>query len=388
MQDVKQILQRNVLELIGEETLEKKLTSGEKIRVKLGVDPTGSDLHIGHALSIWKLKEFQDAGHQAIFLIGDYTARIGDPSGRSKSRKILSEDQIKENIETWLEQAGKILDLDSCEIRYNSEWYSKMKFVDLIDIFAKVSLANVIEREDFKKRLSSGNEVGFIEAIYPIMQGYDSVELGCDVEIGGYDQRLNLLMGRDLQRRMGQKPQDILTMPLLMGTDGKKMSKSEGNYIALSDGAEQMFGKVMSISDELIEQYLELATNYSNDEIEVMKKALKDGENPKNVKEKVAKRIVEMYHGELGAQRALEHFEKVVTNKEIPEDLEDKKVKSKNILDVLVEVGFASSRSDARRLVEQKGVRVNGEVVAADFELKNDSVLQVGKLKFAKIISS
>lgn len=388
MEDINQILRQNVLEIIDEKSLEKKLNSGEKLRVKLGVDPTSSDLHIGHALSLWKLKEFQDAGHHAIFLIGDYTAMIGDPSGRSRSRKVLNQEQIQENIKTWLEQAGKILDLDSCEVRYNSEWYSKMSFVDLIKIFSKITLANVAEREDFKKRLASGSEVGFVETVYPIMQGYDSVALEADVEIGGYDQRLNFLMGRDLQRRMDQTPQDILTMPLLMGTDGKKMSKSEGNYIALSDSAEQMFGKVMSISDELIEQYLELATNYSNDEIEVMKKALKDGENPKNVKEKVAKRIVEMYHGELGAQRALEHFEKVVTNKEIPEDLEDKKVKSKNILDVLVEVGFASSRSDARRLVEQKGVRVNGEVVAADFELKNDSVLQVGKLKFVKIISS
>jgi tyrosyl-tRNA synthetase len=385
MEDTKQILSRNVLEIIDRESLEKKLNSGKKLIVKLGVDPTSSDLHIGHAVSLWKLKEFQDAGHKAIFLIGDYTARVGDPSGRSKSRKVLSEEDIQKNTESWLEQAGKILDLDSCEVRYNSEWYSKMSFTDILDLFGKVSLANVTEREDFKKRLSQGSEVGFVEAIYPVMQGYDSVALKADVELGGYDQRLNLLMGRDLQKKMDQAPQDILTMPLLMGTDGNKMSKSEGNYIGLNDAPEQMYGKVMSISDGLIEQYLDLATNYSDDEIEIMKSALKNGENPKITKEKIAVRIVEMYHGEVEAQKAVEHFERVVKNKEVPDEIDEKKIESKNIIDILVEVDFASSKSDARRLVEQKGVRVDGEVADIDFEFKNDAVLQVGKLKHVQI---
>lgn len=385
MEEIKQIMTRNVLDIIDRESLGSKLKSGKKLKIKLGVDPTSPDLHIGHAISIRKLKEFQDAGHKAVFLIGDYTARVGDPSGRSKSRKILTEEDIKKNTKSWLEQAGKILDLDLCEVRYNSEWFSKMSFADILDLFGKVSLANVTEREDFKKRLAQGNEVGFVESIYPIMQGYDSVVLKADVELGGYDQRLNLLMGRDLQKKMGQAPQDILTTPLLMGTDGNKMSKSEGNYIGLNDAPEQMYGKVMSISDELIEQYLFLATNYSDAEVEMMQKALKDGENPKTIKEKIAKRIVEMYHGEIDSQKATEHFERVIKNKEMPDKIEEKEISGKNIVDVLTEVGFASSKSDARRLVEQNGVKVDGAVVGLNFNFAKDAVLQVGKLKFAKV---
>jgi len=385
------ILEDNVDEVISKESLHSKLKSGKNLRIKLGVDPTRPDLHIGHAVVLKKLRQFQDLGHTVIFLIGDYTTKIGDPSGRSSARPVLSDEEITANTKTYLDQVGKILDLTKCEVRKNSEWFEKMTFADLLTIVGKVTVAQVIEREDFKKRLSQGHDVGIHELLYPIMQGYDSVELKADVELGGQDQRLNVLMGRDLQKKYGQTPQDIVVMPLLIGTDGsKKMSKSEDNYIALSDSAADMFGKIMSIPDAQIENYLNLASDFTVNEISSLLSQMKDG-NPRDVKAKLAQNIVKQYHSLESSVQALDNFDSMFRDKQMPESI--KEIKASNskstIADALVEFGLAQSKSQAQRLVEQGGVRIDGQVVndgSTEVEFSKPTVLQVGKLNFVKIL--
>jgi len=381
------ILSLKTEKIIEEESLKVKLQSGKKLRVKFGADPTKPDLHLGHAVVLRVLKEFQQKGHTIIFLLGDFTARIGDPSGRDKTREPLSEAQIKENAKTYLDQVGKILDLKLCEIRRNSEWYEKMDLPKILEVLSKATLAQVIEREDFKKRLEAGADIGLHEVIYPVMQGYDSVELKADVEVGGQDQLLNMLMGRDIQKKYGYTPQDIITVPLLIGTDGKrKMSKSYGNYIGLADKPEDQFGKVMSIPDELIGSYLELVTNFDDARIKELKSELKSG-NPKNVKEQIAENVVEIYHGKDEAERAREHFNCVFRQKKTPQEMDEFKVHSNKITSILVETGLASSNSQAYRLIEQNGVKLDGKVVSGDNLIMEAGahILQVGKFKFAKI---
>jgi len=389
---IEHLLSYNVAETISNESLREKLRLGKKLRVKIGADPTRPDLHLGHAVVLRKLKEFQDLGHTVIFLIGDFTAKIGDPSGRDTARPALSDKEIETNAQTYLEQVGKILDVKQCEIRRNSEWLGKIELSKLLQILTRVTVAQVIEREDFRKRLSEGVNLGMHELLYPILQGYDSVMLKADVELGGVDQKLNLLMGRDLLKRFGQPPQEIMTMPLLLGTDGvNKMSKSSDNYIGLTEDPKEQFGKIMSISDKLIPHYLELAADFSAAEIDKLTNELKSG-NPRDVKEEIAARVVKLYHGEAAVQQAKEHFDRVFRRKEAPADIEGiyldmKKIK---LIDALDDSKLVGSKTRARQLIQQGGIKVDGvkvEDVERMLDLCQPVIIQVGKRKFFKISS-
>ncbi|MBI5072022.1 tyrosine--tRNA ligase [Candidatus Falkowbacteria bacterium] len=387
---IQEILTRGVEEVIVKESLEKKLKSGKQLRVKFGIDPTGTDLHIGHAVPLRKLKQFQDLGHKIILLIGDYTARIGDPSGRDKTRPVLSEKEVKRNMKTYVAQAAKVIDIKKVEIRYNSEWYGKRDFTYLLmDLTSKITVARVLERDDFQKRLKEGSDIQMQEMVYPLLQGYDSVALQADVELGGSDQKFNLLMGRKVQKRYDQPEQDIITVPLLEGIDGeKKMSKSYGNYIALLDSPEDMFGKVMSIPDALILKYFELTTDVP---LEEARKNIED--NPMGAKKRLAREIVTLYHSVKEAKEAEENFVKIFQKKEAPSEVLSfkLKVKSLNIVDLLTETGLAASRSEARRLVEQGGVKVGDKIINdinAVVEIPAEGVLvQKGKRHFVKVKS-
>jgi len=379
---IEELLTRGVEEIIVRESLEKKLKSGKQLRVKFGIDPTGSDLHIGHAVPLRKLKQFQELGHKVILLIGDYTAMIGDPSGRDKTRPILNEKDVRQNMKTYIAQAAKVIDIKKVEVRYNSEWYGKPNFTHLLmDLTSRITVARVLERDDFQKRIKEGSDIQMQEMMYPLLQGYDSVALKADMELGGSDQKFNLLMGRKVQKRYDQPEQDIITVPLLEGIDGeKKMSKSYGNYIALPDNPEDMFGKIMSIPDVLILKYFELATDVLMDEV---KNIVAD---PMNAKKRLAREIVAMYHSDEAAKKAEENFVKTFSKKETPDEIKEVAVKSKNILDVLVEVGFCSSKGEARRNILQGGVTVSGEVVKDfNFEVKTGEIIKKGKRYFVKV---
>lgn len=380
---IKKVLERGSTEIIDKEHFKKQLESGKKLRVKFGVDPTSSYLHLGHAVPLRKLKQFQDLGHTVILLIGDYTAIVGDPTGRDITRPVLSENDIKKNMKTYIKQAGKILNIKKTEVRYNSEWFAKSNFMQLImDLTSKITVARILERDDFQKRLKEGSDIQMQEIMYPLLQGYDSVALKADVEIGGTDQKFNLLMGRKIQKKYNQPEQDILTVPLLVGVDGeKKMSKSYDNYIALEDVPENMYGKVMSIPDNLMKDYFELCTDVSMGEV----KNILAGD-PRDAKMKLAFEIVSIYHSGKEAKKAEEHFVKVIQKKEKPEDISELKPKSYNIIEVLVEANIVSSKSDARRAIEQGGVKVNNEKIS-DFklEVKSNDIIQKGKRYFIKI---
>jgi tyrosyl-tRNA synthetase len=380
---IAEVLERGVDEVIVKEELETKLASGQRLRVKLGIDPTGSLLHLGHAVVLRKLRDFQDLGHQVIFLIGDFTARIGDPSGRSVERKPLSDREIDENMKNYIKQAGLILDTDNVEVRYNSEWLAKLDFQDLIELTSKVTYAQVAQRADFKKRIGSQTDITLQEFMYPVMQGYDSVALEADVEIGGTDQKFNLLMGRQLQKRYDQAEQDVVTCPLLEGLAGKdKMSKSLDNYIGLSEPSAEMYGKLMSIGDNLLEQYFSLCTDLPKIEISEMKRAMKHGANPRDFKMKLAFAVVKDLHGEQAAQTAQEHFVSTIQQKSAPADMRSLPLKNcPTILDGLISYfGETKSKSDLRRLIEQGGVMVNNKKVF-DFSdrLSRGDVIKAGK---------
>lgn len=388
---IDQIINHNVDEIISETPLLKRLESKQKLRIKLGVDPTKPDLHLGHAVTLWKLKEFQDLGHTVIFLIGDYTARIGDPSGRNTTRPVLSDQEINQNTQTYLEQVGKILDVDKCEIRRNSEWFAKMNFIDIIKLLSKVTVAQVIEREDFQTRLKEGTDVGMNEMIYPIMQGYDSVELHADIEIGGADQKLNMLMGRDLQRKFNQPEQEIMIMPLLLGTDGvKKMSKSLDNYIGISEPTKEQLGKIMSIPDSLILDYWKLCTNITDDELETIANELKSGTNPRDIKIRLAKTIVALYHNQTAADQAETDFIKTFRQGELPADIPTIQIPpiSTTITDLLINAKLVDSKSEARRMVEQKAVKIDQELITSpdqNITPQSGMVIQIGKRKYVQL---
>lgn len=392
MNQIEKLLTHNVVEVIEKESLEKKLRSGKKLRIKIGADPTAPDLHLGHVVVLDKLREFQDLGHQVIFLIGDFTAKIGDPSDRSKIRPMLSEVEIKKNAQTYFNQVGKILDIKKVEIRYNSEWYQKMEVSDFIKFTSNFSLWRIVERDDFEKRRKRGIDVGYHEGAYSIMQAYDSVELKADVEIGGTDQKFNLLAGRSLMRKLGQVPQDVITLPLLIGLDGKKkMSKSLKNYIGITDEPNEMFGKVMSISDEMMIDYFKLTTNIEDFEIREFIHALKLGANPKEIKERLAIEIVKRFYGEPTAEKARERFKFQFAKKEIPEDIPEADYKSgicKNLPQMLVDLKLVNSKNEAKRLVEAGGVKIDGakiEDLQAPICVHQGMVIQVGKRRFLRI---
>ena len=376
-------IRRGTNEIISEEELKKKLSSGKKLRIKLGVDPTAPDLHLGHSVIINKLKVFQDLGHQIVFLIGDFTARIGDPSGRSATRPMMTEEQIMRNIKTYQDQVFKILDREKTEVVFNSKWLNALGIEGLLKLASKHTVAQMLVRDDFEKRFKADIPISIVEFMYPLLQAYDSVALQADVELGGNDQKFNLLLGRDMQRDAGQEPQVVITMPLLVGTDGvKKMSKSYNNYIALNDKPQDMFGKLMSISDELMMFYYELLTQENLDEIKQM--------HPKEAKMKLGSIIVERYWGKEAAETAKAEFNKIFANKDLPTEIEEYKCdKDKIKLSELLFVSkMVSSKNEARRLIEQGGAKVDNEKVTSDteIEIKDGMILQAGKRKFKKII--
>ncbi len=384
---IKEILERGVEEKIDEKNLERKLRSGKKLRIKLGIDPTSPNLHLGRSIPLLKLRDFQELGHQVVFIIGDFTGIIGDTSDKESERPMLTEEKIKQNLETYKEQAGKIIDLKKAEVRYNSEWLGKLNYMEIGKQANIFSLNEFISRENINRRIKTGKRVSLRELLYPLMQGYDSVAVRADVELGGTDQRFNLLAGRDIQRFYGQEPQDIITNPLIEGLDGKKMSSSAGNTINLLSDPNDMFGKVMSLKDELIIQYFTLFTRVEIKKIREYEKELEGKTNPRDVKIMLAREIVKMYHSEDKAKKAEDYFVKTFSEKETPSEIPEFKPKDYNIVSVLSEAGLTLSKGEARRVLDQGGVRVNGETVKdINYVVEKDSVLQKGKIKFLRII--
>lgn len=389
---------RGAIDIVTKEDLTRKLQRSIKenkpLRVKLGLDPTAPDIHIGNAIPIHKLRAFQSLGHTAILIIGDYTATVGDPSGANKTRPMLSHEKVVENAKTYLSQAGKILDMNKTEIVYNSKWFEKMTFSEVIKLAAKMTVARMIERDDFTKRYNAGIPISVNEFIYPLMQGYDSIMVKSDVELGGTDQLFNLLVGRDLQRDEGIEPQVALTTPLLEGIDGnKKMSKSLGNYIGIIESTKEMFGKAMSIPDNLMRKYFELTTDLSMDEIN---KLLDVHTHPRTAKVALAKAIVRRYYGDKEADSAAEEFDRIFKDRELPDEIPEIQIPAKELTDgkiwivkLITLCGFASTNSEARRLVIQGGVTINNGSIndpALNIEIKSDMILKVGKRRFARVV--
>lgn len=393
------LIKRGASEIIPEEDLVKKLErslkEGNPLNIKLGCDPSRPDLHIGHSVVLRKLAQFQSLGHQAILIVGDFTGMIGDPSGRSVTRPALTLKETREHGETYFQQASKILDAKKTRIVYNSEWLGKMNFEDVIKLAAKYTVARMLERDDFTKRYKAGEPISIHELLYPLAQAMDSVAVNSDVELGGTDQKFNLLVGRDIQREYGQEPQVILTMPLLVGTDGvEKMSKSYDNYIGISESPKEIYGKTLSIPDNLIYIYYELASDISSSELKEIKKQLDDPKiNPRDIKRKLARTLVRMYHSEQAAIQAEEEFDRIFIKKEVPDEIEEFKFDDNhsefNILDLILKVNFAPSRGEARRLLIQGGVSINNKKISDvnhKVKLIDGMVLKVGKRKFIKFI--
>lgn len=385
------IISKGVDEIIGLEELKEKLKSKKELVVKLGLDPSAPDIHLGHTVVLRKLKQIQDLGHKVVIIIGDFTGKIGDPTGKSKARKPLTTEQVLENAKTYETQIFKILDRDKTEVKFNSEWLSKMTFEEVIKLAAKSTVARMLERDDFKKRYESNMSISLHEFFYPLMQGFDSVEIKADIEMGGTDQRFNVLMGRMLQKEFGQDPQSIIIMPLLEGLDGEnKMSKSLGNYIGIDEDAAIMFEKAMTIPDNLIIKYFELVTDIHPDKVEKIKKELEEDKvNPRDVKIALAKEIVELYHGIEEAKLAEERFRKVFQKGEIPEDIKTIEVNKKDfdLAQIALINNLVPSKKEFRRLVDQGGVKINGERLADINEINQMSeiILQIGKKKFIKV---
>ncbi|HXN14623.1 MAG TPA: tyrosine--tRNA ligase [Candidatus Acidoferrales bacterium] len=380
-------LARGATEIISPAELAAKLALGRPLRIKLGADPTAPDLHLGHSLVLRKLREFQDAGHTVIFLVGDFTAMIGDPTGRSETRKPLSRDEIERNANTYRDQVFKILDREGTEVRFNSEWMNGLDVAELIKIAATLSVARLLERDDFEKRLAAEEPLFLHELLYPVIQGYDSVALKADLEIGGTDQKFNMLVGRDLQRHFGQTPQAVITMPLLEGLDGvRKMSKSLGNYVGLTEKPEDMYGKLMSAPDKLMVRYYELLTNATPDEIAAVKSGAM---HPMEAKKRLARTIVTEYHGAPAATRAEEYFESKHQRREVPANAQVYRIAEELwICELMKQLQFTPSTSEARRLVSQGAVRVDGRTITDvnfRFVPGEHKVLEVGKRRVARI---
>lgn len=393
------LIKRGAVEIIPEDELVKKLEKAIKenrqLNIKLGCDPTRPDLHLGHSVVLRKLAQFQKLGHKAILIIGDFTTLIGDPSGRNSTRPPLTTEEIKENAKSYFEQASKILDREKTDIVYNSEWLGKMSFADVIKLASKYTVARMLERDDFTKRFKSGIPISMHEILYPLAQAMDSVAIKSDVELGGTDQKFNLLVGRDIQRENGVDPQVIITMPLLVGTDGvEKMSKSYDNYIGISDEPGQMYGKTLSIPDELIYTYYELAADVSNEELINIKNSLADKNiNPRDTKRALARKLVAMYYSDENAKAAEMEFDNIFKNKGLPDEISEYKPETieMGLLDLIVRVNFAESNGEARRLVQQGGVSIDGEKFddfKAIIKFDKEKILKVGKRKFIKLLAN
>ena len=390
-------LKKGTVDFIREDDLRSKLErsakTGKPLRVKLGLDPTAPDIHIGHTVVIRKLKAFQDLGHTVIFLIGDFTGMIGDPSGKNVTRPPLSREEIDANAETYKRQMFKLLDPEKTELRFNGEWMDKFTAADFVKLCARTTVKQILERDDFTKRMADEKPISLHELLYPLVQGYDSVALDADVELGGTDQKFNLLMGRNLQREFGSEPQVIITTPLLEGLDGvQKMSKSLNNYVGIDEPPSEMFGKIMSISDDLMWRYYELLTDIGVNDIEALRAKCESGEeNPRNKKAELAKLVITDFHSQEAANAAEEDFNRRFVRKEVPDEIEEMQISggTRKMIDLLVETGLAASKGEARRLVDQGGVKVNGEKVSAanaDLDVTGTGTLiQVGKRRFLNI---
>lgn len=401
IEECMKIISKGTDEIVGLSELKEKLVSaqqtGKKLIIKLGLDPTAPDIHLGHTVVLRKLKSFQQMGHQVVIVIGDFTAKIGDPTGRSEKRRQLSEEEVKINATTYCDQIFRILNRDKTQVVFNSEWLGKLNFADVLKLAATATVAQMLEREDFKNRFTGGQPIFLHEFFYPLMQAFDSVELKADIEIGGTDQRFNILAGRSLQKDFNQPVQSAIFMPILEGTDGKiKMSKSVGNCIGIHDTPSDMFGKTMSLPDELIIRYFELITDLHPDEINLMQNQLKTGNvNPRDIKIKLAEEIVSLYHSKEEAANAKEQFFKVFSKKELPDDIAEFVITAEmkncrvKLVNLLLKTGLATSNSEARRMIDQGAVRLNGEKIddiMAEIPVTTGLILQAGKRKFIKLV--
>jgi len=374
-------LRERAVEIHVEDHLRSRLANGDKLRVKLGLDPTAPDLHVGHLVVLDALRAFQDDGHVVVLIIGDYTALIGDPSGRSETRPVLSREQIDANAKTYFDQIYLVLDRQHTEVHSNSEWLGTMAAADVLRLMGRATLQQVLQREDFAERLKAGTPIGAHEILYPFNQAYDSVAIRADVELGGTDQLFNLLFGREIQKSYGQEPQDIAVFPLLEGLDGSlKMSKSLNNYIGLTEPPEEIYGKTMSIPDVLTEKYLRLVSGLGADEVMSLLQT-----KPRDAKAALARQLVNRLHGEEAAARAEADFDRRFRQREVPSEIEEREVHISNVESALVNLSLARSRHEARRLIDQGGVRVDGAKVGSDYELRDGQVLSVGKRKFVRI---
>ncbi len=383
---IAEILSRGVAEVVEQKDLAEKLQSGKQLRIKLGIDPTSPNIHLGRSIPLLKLRDFQDLGHKIVFIIGDFTGTIGDTSDKDSERPMLTPETIKQNLKSYIDQAAKILDIKKAEIHYNSKWLKKLTYAEIGKQADAFSLHDFISRENIAKRLEAGKRVSLRELLYPLMQGYDSVEVKADVEVGGTDQRFNLLAGRELQRVYGQVPQNILTNPIVEGLDGRKMSSSYGNTVNLFDVPNDMFGKLMSLKDEFVISYFILLTRLPLAEIDSYEKELASGVNPKDIKLKLSFEITKMYHGEKKAIEAQDYWISTFSKKEIPTDMPAFKPSSNDILSILVDSNLVTSKSEGRRAIEQGGVKVNSEVVKdVNFKVESGSVVQKGKMHFLKV---
>jgi len=403
--DVKEelrIIKRGTEEIISEEELIKKIEKSRKekrpLRIKQGFDPNAPDIHLGHTVGLRKMRQFQDLGHEIYFLIGDFTGMIGDPSGKSATRKQLTEEEVKKNAETYKKQVFKILNPEKTKVVFNSHWLGKLSFSEVLKVCSKYTVARMLERDDFSNRYKEGKPIGIHEFMYPLMQGYDSVAMQADIELGGTDQKFNLLVGRDIQREYNQEPQVIITLPLLEGTDGvEKMSKSLNNYIGINESPQEMYGKAMSVPDKLMAKYFELVTDVPLNEIDKIKMGLENNNlHPRDVKKKLAREIVTLYHGQSAATMAEEEFEKVFKNKLFPEKIkelilkkDDLKDGKRGIVNLVKDSGILGSTGEAVRMVRQGGVRVNGEKISdphIDLTVKDGMIIKIGRLNFIKLV--
>ncbi|MBA7665675.1 Tyrosine--tRNA ligase [subsurface metagenome] len=393
-QDINRLLKRGVAEIIVEEEMVELLRSGKKLRLKEGFDPSFPDIHLGHMVALRKLRQFQELGHQVILIVGDWTAQIGDPSGASITRPMLSAEQVKANAETYMQQFFKIVDRKKTEVMWQSEWFGKFTLADVIQLTSKFTVAQLLARDDFSTRYNAGRPIAVTELLYPLLQAYDSVEIKADIEFGGTDQKFNFLMGRELQSMVGQRPQQCFMTPLLVGTDGsQKMSKSLGNYIGVAESPDEIYGKVMSIPDSLIMDYFELVTDIPDEEVEEFRQALADDAiNPMNIKKRLAREIVTQLYSKNAANEAEEQFVRVVQKKEVPKEIKEYHVTLHagiGLRDVLVQTELAKSRSEADRLIDQGAVSIDGKKINSNaFPVKSGSIIKVGKRRFAKVINT
>jgi tyrosyl-tRNA synthetase len=383
---IAELLSRGVVEVIDQKDLEQKLMSGKQLRIKLGIDPTSPNLHLGRSIPLLKLRDFQNLGHKIVFIIGDFTGVIGDTSDKDSERPMLTSSVINKNLKTYIQQASKIIDIKKAEVHYNSKWLKKLNYADIGTQADTFSLHDFIARENIAKRLKEGKRISLRELLYPLMQGYDSVAIKSDVEVGGTDQKFNLLAGRDLQRAYGQEAQNVMTNPIIEGLDGRKMSSSYGNTVNLLDDAKDMFGKIMSLKDEFVITYFTLATRIDLATVAGYESELAAGVNPRDIKMKLAFEITRMYHGDKKATDAQEYWVSTFSKKEIPDDMPTCKASAYDIVSILVESKLVTSKSEARRAIDKRGVRINGDVVTNMYTIvESGSIIQKGKMHFLKV---